>query len=175
MIHPSTRVLGKFGYGPVSLSPHLAVPSSWTGLLYYIFSEQSSSPIICTASTEVLTRSPKGLAIWKRVSDLERSMYIGAPMSLMETVSDRESTDVYKRQAWTVVIGHPRSVRHECLDDESAPGDVLIDPKRAWFKVHDIETSSEPATVLYRILDNPVLAYNVWLREYDSKRNTTTK
>lgn len=174
MIHPSTRVFGKFGYGPVSLSPHLAAPSSWSGLLYYIFSEQNASPLVCTASTEFLTRSPKGLPIWIKACDLQRSMYIGTPMSKMETISDRESSDIYKRQAWTFVIGHPKSVRHDCLDDESAQGDVLIDPKRIWYKVHDIETSLEPFMVMYRVLDRPVLAQNVLVREYDSKRNGDT-
>lgn len=172
MIHPVTRVLGKFGYGPVSLSSHLATPMSWSGLLYYIFTEAGSYPMICTKSSEFMVRSQKGAPVWTRVSDIERGMYIGSPMDMIRIAADKESSDVYKRQAWSFVIGHPRSVRHDRLDSESAQGDIMFDKKRVWFKVHDIETSSEPATVMYRVIDTPVLAQNILVRDYDPKRNT---
>lgn len=173
MIHPSTRVFGSFGYGPVSLFLQRAVPVSWTGHVYYIFSEQSSQPLVCTDSTEFLVRSPKGHAVWTRVSDLRRSMYIGTPMADIKSVADRDSTDTYRRQAWSILIGHPRSVRNDVLDEESARSDIVCDPKRVWFKIHDIETSTEPPVVMYSVLDRPVLAMNVLVREYDSKRNQT--
>lgn len=172
MIHPATRVFGAFGFAPISLSLNLASPVSWTGLVYYIFSEQSSAPLVCSPTSEFLTRSPKGLPEWTQARDLRRSMYIGTPMSKIRQIADADSTDVYRRQAWSFVIGHPRSLRNETLDDESASGDVLIDSKRVWFKIHDIETSHEPCLVMYRILRDPVLASNIYTREYDSKRNT---
>jgi hypothetical protein len=92
-------------------------------------------------------------------------MYIGTPMSNIRAIADSESSDVYRRQAWSFVIGHPRSIRGTTLDDESSTGDVLFDQKRIWFKIHDIETSTEPAMLMYRILDRPVLANNLLLRE----------
>jgi hypothetical protein len=172
MIHPATRVFGTFGYGPVSLSLHLAAPSSWSGLVYYVFSEQSSFPLICTPSTEFMVRSPKGLPLWTQVKDLERGMYIGTPMSNIRAIADSDSSDVYRRQAWSFVIGHPRSIRGNTLDDESATGDVLFDQKRIWFKVHDIDTSNEPTMLMYRVLDRPILAQNLVCRDASSARDT---
>lgn len=171
MIHPSTKVFGSFGYGPVSLLLQRAVPVAWTGHVYYIFSEHSSQPLIVTDTTEFLTRSPKGHPIWTRARDLRPSMYIGTPMSDIKSVAEQDSTDTYRRQAWSILIGHPRSVRKDALDDESARGDIVCDPKRVWFKVHDIETSIEPPVLMYRVVDRPVLAQNVLVREYDAKRN----
>lgn len=99
-------------------------------------------------------------------------MYIGSPLSKIQKVADGDSTDIYRRQAWSILIGHPRSVRGDVLDEESAPGDIVIDSKRVWFKVHDIETSYESNIVMHHILREPVLMSNILVREYDSKRNT---
>lgn len=175
MIHSAIRVLGSFGtYGPASLAG--LSPASWTGRVYYIFSEQGSQPFMCNESTEFMTRTSKGLAVWTRAKDLERSMYIGSPMSCIRTIADEDSLDIYKRQAWGIVIGHPWSIRYSSSDDESARGDVLLDQKRVWFKIHDIETSIEPGVLMYRVVgDAPVMAHNVYVREYDSKRNTTSQ
>lgn len=87
-------------------------------------------------------------------------------MSRIRQVADWESTDVYRQQAWSIVIGHPKSVRSDTLDDESATGDVLFDTKRIWFKIHDIESSYEPRCLMYRILDHQCpMAQNIMVRE----------
>jgi len=110
-------------------------------------------------------------------------MYIGSPMRVIEDVADNEiptTRDFYRLQAWSFVIGHPRSIRQMgsrvFLDDESARGDVLYDLKHIWFKVHDIETSVEPPTIFYSVLgkgttrhDDAVLANNIYVREYREK------
>jgi len=170
MIHSGIRVLGTFGtYGPAALAG--LSPSSWIGRVYYIFSEQGTHPFICNESTEFMTRSSKGMPVWTRARDLQRSMYIGSPMSCIRSIADEDSLDIYKRQAWSIVIGHPWSIRYTSSDDESARGDVLLDQKRVWFKIHDIETSVEPKILMYRV-HAPVMAQNLYVREYDSKRNT---
>lgn len=172
MIHPASRVFGTFGFAPVSLYLGLARPTSWTGLVYYIYTEQSSTPLVCTPETEFLTRSSKGLPEWVHASDVKQSMYIGSPISKIRGVADDESTDIYRRQAWSIMIGHPRSIRGDVLDDESAPGDTLIESKRVWFKVHDIETSYESNILMHRVLRDPILISNIMVRDSDSKRNT---
>lgn len=171
MIHPATRVFGTFGYGPVTLSLHVAAPVSWSGLVYYIFSEQSSHPFICTPRTQFMVRSPKGNPVWTHAKDLKHGMYIGSSMDQIRRIADWESLDVYRRQAWSIVIGHPKSVRHNELDDDSAHGDVLFDQKRIWFKIHDIETSHEPTCLMYRILKDPVLAQNISVRDDHDRVN----
>ena len=166
MIHPATRVFGTFGYGPITLSLHLARPVSWTGFVYYIFSEQGTHPLICTPRTEFMVRSPKGTAIWTCAQDLKHGMYIGSDMSRIRQVAEWDSTDAYRQQAWSIVIGHPKSVRVDTLDEESAPGDTLFDTKRIWFKIHDIETSYEPTCMMYRILEHQCpLAQNIMVRD----------
>jgi len=109
-------------------------------------------------------------------------------MRAIEDIADINAvTDIHRRQAWSFVIGHPRSIRQwgdgvdvtTFLDDESARGDIVYDSKRIWLKIHDIETSVEPPSVFYRVvsrtMDNrgtpAVLANNVWVREFDHQNN----
>lgn len=159
MLHESTRLLTRDGYvqlgNAVSTShtpsiehPHVQrVP--YVGEVLYIYSEQGDAPLVCTPNLMILAKGEGFAPSWTRACDIGRGCYIGVPIPA--TVEGFSATDILTKQLACISSGVCRAVRSTSLDDESAPGDAVFDKNVCWFRVHDIETTNEPAQFVYKV------------------------
>lgn len=155
MIAPEVPVLTTEGYtvqprfamGPGNMKTRVyLVP--YKGIVYHIFTEQGDNPLVCTPDQYIMTRNNTGGVTWKRAKNIQRGMYVGMPIP--KAIDGVENTDaILLRQLKSIYAGIPRAIRKDSLDDPSAVGDVILDETFCWFRVHDLEVSKEPFTLMH--------------------------
>ena len=129
--------------------------TQYHGPMVYIFTEHGDAPLTCTADHPVFARTGHNATpSWVRADQLiPGSHYVGLPLTGVYTKYSAPDVSVYGRaiedQRHLAHAGHPQSIYEDgrAWGGECARGDVLIDEHFCWFRVVDIERSTESCAV----------------------------
>jgi hypothetical protein len=125
----------------------------YRGKVVYLYTEQGDDPFVCTPDHRLLVKTHDGHVRWLRAADVTRGSYIGTVIpDIFEGYGSsiaRDKRRLLENQLGSITSGVCRAVRDTGMDDESSQSDTFLDESFCWYKVHDLESSTEPGTFMY--------------------------